>query len=340
MSRRIQLVLLAAGAALFAALVHRIGVAQIIANASAVGWLFGPIVLLYGVAYLCNTAAWRLTMGVGPARPGFWRTYAMTVSGFSLNFVTPMVNAGGEPYRIAALASWLGRRRAATSVVLHKMLHSLALLLVWLTALLLGVAMLPHTAAVLAPIGLALGVVTFLAALVLTGHQRGGLQRTLDLLHRIPLVDRLARSLEPRREALAEMDRQITDFYHTSPTRFWLALALEYTSRTLWMVEYWLICYGVGIEITFAQAFLIGGLSSLAQNALFFVPYELGTKEGSLYALFALAGLDPSAGVYTAIVSRARDLLWIAGGLGLLALTRHPTNETTAMAGAPVKPAA
>lgn len=340
MSRRIQLLLLAAGAALFGALVHRIGVAQIVSNASAVGWLFGPIVLLYGVAYACNTAAWRLTMGTAPTRPGFWRTYAMTVSGFSLNFVTPMVNAGGEPYRIATLSAWLGRRRAATSVVLHKMLNALALLLVWITALLLGLAMLPRTPAVQAPIGLALAVVTLLAALVLTGHQRGGLQRTLDLLHRLPLLDRLARSLEPRRETLAEMDRQIADFYHASPRRFWTALGLEYGSRALWMVEYWLICYGVGIEVSFPQAFLIGGLSSLAQNALFFVPYELGTKEGSLYALFDLTGLDPSAGVYTAIVSRARDILWIAGGLGLLALTRHATTGSAPITPTPAEPAA
>jgi hypothetical protein len=328
MSRRVQLVLLAAGAALFAGLVHRIGVAQIVANASAVGWLFGPILLLYGVAYACNTSAWRLAMGTDGTRPGFWRTYAMTVSGFSLNFVTPMVNAGGEPYRIAALAPWLGRRRAATSVVLHKMLNSLALLLVWITALLLGLAMLPHVPAVAVPAGLALGAVSLLAALILTGHQRGGLERTLDVLHRIPLAARLARRLEPRRDTLAEIDRQIAGFYHTSPRRFWGALALEYASRTLWMVEYWLICYGVGIEVTFAQAFLIGGLSSLVQNAFFFVPYELGTKEGSLFALFGLAGLDPRAGVYTAIVSRARDILWIAGGLGLLALTRHQAAGT------------
>ena len=340
MSRRIQLLLLAAGAALFAALVHRIGVAQIIANASAVGWLFGPIVLLYGIAYTFNTTAWRLTMGDGPVRPGFWRTYAITVSGFSLNYVTPMVNAGGEPYRVAALSAWLGRRRAASSVVLHKMLNSLALLLIWITALLLGVAMLPHTVAVLAPIGVALSVVTVLAGIILTGHQRGGLERTLDLLHRIPLLDRLARTLEPRREALAEMDRQIADFYHASPRRFWTALALEYSARTLWMVEYWIICYGVGIEVTFPQAFLIGGLSSLVQNSLFFVPYELGTKEGSLYALFDLAGLDPSAGVYTAIVSRARDILWIGFGLGLLALTRHRTPGGNSITGAPVKPTA
>ena len=84
---------------------------------------------------------------------------------------------------------------------------------------------------------------------------------------------------------------------------------------------------------------IIIGLIILA-TAFFFVPYELGTKEGSLYALFDLAGLDPRAGVYTAIVSRARDIIWIAGGLGLLAVTRHRTTETGPIAGTPVKPAA
>jgi uncharacterized protein (TIRG00374 family) len=336
-TRRIQLVLLAAGATLFGLLVHRIGAAQILANAAAVGWLFLPIVLLYGVAYACNVAAWRLTMGDG-SRPGFWRTYAITVSGFSLNFVTPMVNAGGEPYRIAALAGWLGSRRAASSVVLHRMLHSLALLLVWLTALCLALAMLPRERAVVTPIAVALGVVTALAAVVLTGHRRGGLEQMLDLLHRLPLLDRVALMLEPRRAALTEMDQQIAAFYHASPRRFWAALGFEYASRSLWMVEYWLICLGVGIQATFAQAFLIGGLSSLVQNALFFVPYELGTKEGSLYALFDLAGLDPRAGMYTAIVSRARDLLWIAGGLGLLALTRHQRRVSPSIA-PPAEPA-
>ena len=334
MTRRIQLGLFVLGAALFALLVRRVGPARIVDNAASVGWLFLPILLLYAVAYACNAAAWRLTMGDG-ARPGFWRAYAITVSGFSLNFVTPMVNAGGEPFRIAALASWLGRRRAAGSVVLHRMLHSLALLLVWLTALLLALGMLPRTTPIVAPVAAALAGVAALAALVLTGHQRGGLTRLLDLLHRVPLLARLAQSLEPRRPALAEIDRQIAGFYRASPHRFWSALGFEYLSRSLWMVEYWLICLGVGIHATFAQAYLIGGLSSLAQNALFLVPYEMGTKEGSLYALFALAGLDPRAGVYTAIVTRARDLLWIGGGLGLLAILRHERPASPAVATPP-----
>jgi len=189
------------------------------------------------------------------------------------------------------------------------------------------------------PVALALAIVSALAALVLSGHERGGRVRSLELLQRLPLLGRLARSLEPRRPALAQMDQQITAFYHASPGRFWTALGLEYLSRSLWMVEYWLICHGVGIAATFAQAFLIGGLSSLVQNALFFVPYELGTKEGALYALFKLAGLDPRAGVYTAVVSRARDLLWIAGGLGLLAVLRHDDAATSSRVVPPAEPA-
>ena len=70
MSRRIQLALLVVGAALFSLIVVRIGPARVLDNAEAVGWLFIPILLLYGVAYAANTAAWRLTMGDGH-RPGF-----------------------------------------------------------------------------------------------------------------------------------------------------------------------------------------------------------------------------------------------------------------------------
>ena len=53
-------------------------------------------------------------------------------------------------------------------------------------------------------------------------------------------------------------------------------------------------------------------------NTLFVLPYELGAKEGSLYFLFPLVGVDPALGVYAALVSRVRDLAGIAAGLGLI----------------------
>lgn len=330
MSRRLQLLLFTLGAAAFAYLVARIGVGRLFADAVQTGWLFVPIFLLYGVVYLCNAWAWWLTMADDPSHPPFWQTYTIIVAGFSLNFMTPMVNVGGEPFKIAAVAPWLGVRRAAGSVVIYQMLHTLGMVLSYLTAIVLGAVLLPPHPATLATLALAFVVLAGLVALLVMAHRRGGLERALDLLHRIPLVDRLARRLEPRRAVLAQMDEQITDFYHRRPRRFFQALALEYVSRSIFMFEYVLIALGVGVNITFFQAYVIGGLTSLVQNIIFVVPFEVGTKEGSLYLMFQLLGLDPALGVYTAIVSRLRDLSWIGGGLVLVWLSGRRTPQRAA----------
>src|SRR5256886_7902623 len=220
--------------------------------------------------------------------PPFWRAYAITVAGFGLNFRTPMVNVGGEPFKIAAVAPWLGLRRAAGSVVLYQMLHTLGMLLSFLAAVVLGALLLPPYAAMRASLALAFVVLAALVLLLLTGHRHGGLERLLDLLHRIPLVDRLARRLEPKRATLAQMDEQITEFYHRRPRRFVQALALEYLSRSIFMLEYVLIAMGVGLNITFAQAYVIGGVSSLVPETLFLLAFSIGGKGGSLYLVFQL----------------------------------------------------
>jgi len=117
------------------------------------------------------------------------------------------------------------------------------------------------------------------------------------------------------------MDEQITQFYHRDPRRFVQALALEYVSRCVFMVEYLLIAGSVGLDLGYWKAYVVGGLTQLVQNAMFVVPFEVGTKEGSLYFLFQLLGFDPALGVYTAIVSRLRDLAWIGAGVGLVWLS-------------------
>ena len=326
MSRKLQLLLFVVGAAVFAYLLARSGARQLLADAAQTGWMFAPIVLLYGVVCACNAGAWLLIMAGEPTAPSFWRTWAITVSSFSLNFMTPLVNVGGEPFKIAAVAPWIGLRRAAGSALLFQMLHTFGLLLSFLTAALLGLIFLPRTPAIVTTLAVTVVVLTALILLLLTGHRRGGLERTLDLLHRAPLIRGLARWLEPKRSTLASLDTQITQFYHASPRRFFQALALEYVSRCLFMVEYLFIALSVGLDIGYGRAYVIGGLTQLVQNVLFVVPFELGTKEGSLYLLFQLLGLDPALGVYTAIVSRVRDLAWIGAGLGLIWLSgRRPS---------------
>src|SRR2546425_67376 len=229
--------------------------------------------------------------------------------------MTPMVNVGGEPFKIAAVAPWLGLRRAAGSVVIYQILHTLGMLLSFLTAVVLGALLLPRNPAILASLALAFVVLAGLVLLLLTGHRRGGLERVLALLHRIPLLDRLARGLESKRATLALMDEQITEFYHRRPRRFVQAVALEYLSRSIFMIEYVLIAMGVGLSITFAQAYVIGGLTSLVQNVIFVVPFGVGVDvDHAIKAPFYLRaiGLRDKRGYYwRSSLQEPVALLWI-----------------------------
>jgi len=319
MSRTLRLALFLLGVAVFGYLVTQIGIGQLASDAGRTGFMFVPIVLLYSLVYACSARAWQLTMGESN-RPSFWRTYAVTISAGALNFLTPVVNAGGEPFRVAALAPWLGTRRAAGSVILHRMLHSFAYVLVWFTAVVLAFALLPRETpnAVLIILGVVGLVLLCILALIMSAHRRGVLERLLDWMGRVPLLRRLAARLEPKRTMLVELDQQITEFYHRQPRRFVQAILLEYLSRCIFMVEIVLIVASLGYRLSYLSAFAIGGLEGLAGNLLFVVPFEIGAREGAYYLLFNLFGLDPQLGLYTSIVSRVRDFAWIAAGLLLI----------------------
>ena len=73
-----------------------------------------------------------------------------------------------------------------------------------------------------------------------------------------------------------------------------------------------------GAPVTFTQSYLIGGLLALAINASFFVPFELGSKEAALYFIYHIAGLTPELGVATSVITRVRELAWVAIGVGLV----------------------
>lgn len=326
MSRKIQVALFVAGAAVFGYLVARIGIGQLAADAAATGVMIVPIVLLYALVYACSALAWRLTMGDG-SRPSYWRTYTMSVSAGALNFLTPLINAGGEPFRIVALTPWLGKRRAAGSVILHRMLHSFAYVLVWFSSVVLALALLPRDAPTIVRVLLGCAGVVLLGiiALFISAHRSGVLERVLNWLNRIPLGRRLGAVLEPQRSLLAELDRQITEFYHKRPQRFVHAILLEYLGRCVFMLEIVLIVASLGYRISYPLAFAIGGLEAIANNVLFLVPFELGAREGAYFLLFKLFGLDPQLGMYTSIVGRVRDLAWIAGGLVLIWTTAVAT---------------
>lgn len=332
MKRRTLLLCFAIGAAVLAYLIHRVGFSNLVSEARRTGPMFPVIFASYGLVYVCNTAAWRVILGNGNGNGpslSFWRAYALFTSSFALNFLTPMLNFGGEPFRVGAAGRIVGIRRAAGSVLIHNVLRTLSFMFGWVTALALALVLLPASAGLDTLFAGAMLVSAALILLILAGHRRDLLTRTLNLLQRIPLLRRLGHRLEDRRPALIEIDRQVSDFYHRTPRRFWQALGLEYLSRWVLALEYYLILVSLGQHVSFIVAFVITILGGLITNLLFFFPYEVGSKEGGLFLLFRLFGIPGRLGVYAGLVDRVRDLAWIALGLVLVWFTR-PAAEATA----------
>lgn len=318
MSGRSRLLLTAAGALVLGYLIRHIGAGTIVDYGRQTGWYAVPIVLVFLPVYLCNAFAWHLVMAASPVRPPFLRTFIVTVSGFAINYVTPVVSLGGEPFKVAAVSPWTGRSRATSSVIVFGMLHALSHLFIWLTAVALAFPVLrPHGAGTAALLGMGLFLLVLIGFLF-GRHRAGALEDLLDILLRIPLLRRIARRWEPRRPLLARIDEQIAGFWLHDHARFFTALGSEYVGRAISVIEFWLILISLGYHVGYVHAFLIGSFASFVLNVLFFIPFALGTKEGGVLAVVTALGMPAGAGVYASLVTRLRELTWIAIGLSLI----------------------
>ena len=124
-------------------------------------------------------------------------------------------------------------------------------------------------------------------------------------------LDHLAPALE--RRAVLGSHRRAGERLDEKP-----ALGVEVIARLLSLAEYWVILYGMGLGVDPWKAFVVASFSSLVVNALIFVPFELGTKEGAVYLMFAWLGIAPALGLAAALLSRLRELIWIAIGWAMI----------------------
>ncbi len=321
-SRRIQLLLFSAGIIAFVVLIIRADPHRLLEDVRRAGWAVPAIVGVYGVVYVLNTAAWRLTMTEAPRLP-LSRALSVNISAFAMNYLTPFASIGGEPYKIVAASQWMGARNATASVLNYRLVHIQAHLMVFLTGVFLAFVLLPAAVvpgAVLTSIAV---ILLALATLLLAVHREGVIERLFDLALRVPLAGRALRRFEPRRAAIIEVDRQLNSFHRASPGRYYAALGTEYAARAFSMLEFFIIAAAIGHPVTFATAFLIGSFSSLVVNVFFFLPFNAGSKEGGLLLIFTALGLPGRIGVAAAVISRVREFVWIGVGLLLVLITRR-----------------
>lgn len=282
-------------------------------------WL--PVnVALWAVIYLMNAASWYVIINDKEhTRVSFRFVYKLTVSGYVLNYVTPLGLLGGEPYRVMELSPYVGRSKATSSVILYSMMHIFSHFWFWLLGVVVYVMVYPVGWGV----GLLLGVIASVSLLVIyffmKGYRHGLVVKTFSLLSRIPYVNRWAsRFYEKNGDALARVDTQIAALHAQHKRTFYLSLGLELMARIVGSLEVYFLMQILTPDVTIVDSVLIMAFSSLLSNLMFFMPMQIGAREGSIALVSEQLYLTASYGLFTGILCRLRELCWIVVGLLLI----------------------
>lgn len=289
-------------------------------NLKRAGYYFPLIVLLWVFIYLLNALGWYEIIRDGKhAYVPFLKVYKFTISGFALNYVTPVGLMGGEPYRIMELKPYVGVERATSSVILYVMMHIFSHFCFWFVSIILYACFYKIT--FMMGIILILGVVfcALFAVLFIRGYRSGMAVAFMRVCGKLPfLKKRATRFAGNHKEQLEAIDRQIALLHQKRKRTFYWALFLEFSARIVGCVEIWLILNILTTDVSFLSCILIMAFSSLFANLLFFLPLQLGGREGGFALAVGGLSLSGAYGVYTALISRFRELVWIVIGLALM----------------------
>lgn len=294
---------------------------EIVEKVKSTGYWFIAVIAIWFVIYFLNAASWYVIIRdkEKDRAVSFWKVYKLTISGFALNYATPVGLMGGEPYRIMELTPHVGVERATSSVILFVMMHIFSHFCFWLFSILLYCTLYPLTYSM----AIMLGVTGFVCSLAIyffmKGYKNGMAVRIIKMLQHVPFLKEWSgKFLINKGKELEKIDHQITELHRQRKSTFYIALGLEFFARIVGCLEIYFILHVITNDASFASCILIMAFTSLFSNLFFFSPMQLGAREGGF--VLAVAGLSiPAAfGIYTGIITRLREFIWITVGVLLM----------------------
>ena len=306
-------------------------------------WLI-PIIGVWILVYGINAWAWYIiikskTRGTDEF-VSFRRIYQLTITGYALNYATPVGGLGGEPYRIMELSRDVSNQHATSSVILYAMMHFFAHFWFWFSSIFIYLALaavgdLPINTT----IGVLLGIIIVFCLIAFyvfsKGYRNGLVVKLIGWIGHIPgLKGWSTRFQEKHAEALHNIDEQIAALYAEDKKAFYKSLLLEYLSRIIQSSEvlFMLLLFGIdygggfsGLTLAFLHSILIVSFTTFFANLIGFLPMQLGVQEGGFVLSIAALGLSAALGIFVSIICRVREIVWIFIGILLMKIDNFPT---------------
>jgi uncharacterized protein (TIRG00374 family) len=312
--RRLNLILLAVAVVFFVWILNEVGWAILWEHLRQVGWYWPLLLLPYGLVNWLEAVSWKYILVDLPEKTSLARLFWLRLGGEALNQLTPTASLGGEPFKAARLrADGVPIDQAAASVVIHKGILVLSLVLYIILGLALAPLYLPAAVAHLKVLSLAaLGLAAAGGAFVFLQHRGSSFSQGVGFLDRRGWLPQF---LKEKEGFFADLDSSLSSFYRQYPRRAALAFSLFFLSWVLHAVEVYLMFWLMGHPISWGLALCLDSLAMLFTALGFFIPAAAGVQEGGNLLLALGFNLGLTLGATFSILRRLREAFWLSLGL-------------------------
>lgn len=315
------------GALALGIMIYSIGLGNIWSDMKQTGWWYVPIIGMWLIIYIINTLTLYIILRDGTQETkkiGFLSLLKLTISGFAINYITPFGLMGGEPYKIIELQSKIGIQKATSTVLLATMMHVVAHFIFWMVSIPLLLFLVPVLSNSV-EIGIIISTATTFLLLLWAYriYTRGGVNRALIIASRLPFIGRKIMAYRTiNQEKIDKMDELISNLYNNRKKDFFISLSLELIGRILICFEVVLMMQAIKQPITFGSSVLIESLQSLISNLFFFMPMQMGAREGGFVIVYGILAIPLAYGVFVSLCKRIRELFWTIVGVVLIKVNR------------------
>ena len=313
-ARKTEILLVAAGLALFAVVLSKIGWDAALHELRRV-WIVVPILVgLSAIRLLLQTRSWELALREEGVQTNFGELMGIRLASQSVGYLSVLGPAVSEPMKIKLLGNnW---KTSTTATLVDSGVY-------WFSSAVIGIV-----GCIAAAIALAHGRygVTLFVIAALFVLSAGLLFRQKPILS--SLVE-LSKGRGPQwLERGAELEAQIRMFRERHPEALRAMMRLDLVCQILLVAEAVIVISVAKLPVHLFAILGIEAAVRVAKMTSGWIPARIGADEGGAAAAFASFGLSPAAGLMLALARRSRDFLWCVLGLGWLAWRSYQGKKT------------
>ena len=311
--RALKAILLVLGVLFLAALVYWVGAGAILETMRRLAWWqFVLICLPYAVIMAVDTMGWRFAFARDHAP--FWRLYGARYVGEALNMVTALGSVGGEAAKVWLLRRDVSYAESLPSIVIAKTTITIAQALFLLIGIVLVWTALDVDSQILRAMLWLLVIEVAAVAGFLLAQISGLVARGGRLLQTFGVVNDISHA--------TQLDEALRGYYRHEWRRFTLSVAFHLGGWILGAFEALVMLWALGIDGGIVVATVVEALGSGVRFATFLVPASLGAVEGANAVAFGVLGFGAGAGLAFSLIRRARQVVWVVIGIGVLLVMR------------------